>query len=955
MTLAASDFPAFFEAVHGARPFPWQQALVERLAATDAWPDVLDIPTGCGKTAALDAALFHLALRADAPSRAAIRIILVVDRRLVVDDAHARAQRIAEALSAPATGIVARVAERLAPLAIDGPPLVARRLRGGAPLEAVWARSPTQPTILCSTVDQVGSRLLFRGYGVSTRMAPVHAGLLGRDTLLILDEAHLAEPFRQTLAAVRSVGDARLRTVLLTATPGVRAEDAFHLTPADHADCRLKRRIGALKPARLLKASGDELVGKLVDEARAIMGRLRERLDTPPAVGVVVNRVALARAVFDSLAQDPETDAALMIGRSRDVDREAIVAALAPFRTGADRAAPKPLFVVATQCLEVGVDLDLDGLVTQAAALDALRQRFGRLDRAGRLTLAEAAIVARADDLKSKAVDPVYGDRIRTTWGALDRLADDGDVDMGAQALDDALRAAALDVTALAAPREDAPVLMPAYIDLWRRTSPVPNADAEVGLFLHGPSRGPADVSLVWRRDVSETDIDRGGADMRALLSLAPPRAAEMLDLPVWTVRRWLRGGSETEDIADAPAAAPGERQDHGGGRRAFRWAGEDDTRTGPVAPDDIRPGDVVVVPAAYGGCDRFGWAPDSRAPVADVADAAAWPWRGKRWAARVSPDLVANPAVSSELGAALAALGTRPYRETVADLAALLPVAVDETPQPGPREALEALAAARGRVEARFPYGDGPDGPRGAVLFAPRGLADAPAGPAEPPPATEDDRSSAIAEKRMTIDLHGAEVASWVDRFARALGLAEATAADLSLAARLHDLGKADRRFQKALAGGEWFNMPDGPPAAKSAGAVSPDAFARAGVPERWRHEALSVRLARVHPDFASARDQELVLWLIGAHHGLGRPFFGFVDPLDGTPDQSIAPALGVDDWSAAPTPGPQSPGFDLDGLDWPMLFERLARRYGAWGLAHLEAVLRLADHRASAGEDGA
>ena len=54
------------------------------------------------------------------------------------------------------------------------PPLLAERLRGGAPLEHDWARTPTPPTILCSTADQVGSRLLFRGYGVSDRMKLVH-------------------------------------------------------------------------------------------------------------------------------------------------------------------------------------------------------------------------------------------------------------------------------------------------------------------------------------------------------------------------------------------------------------------------------------------------------------------------------------------------------------------------------------------------------------------------------------------------------------------------------------------------------------------------------------------------------------------------------------------------------------------------------------------------------------
>lgn len=181
MDLRTPDFGDYFRAVHGYSPFPWQQALVDRLAESDEWPDVLNLPTGAGKTAALDAAVFHLALCADRPQAAAIRIALVVDRRLVVDDAFARASRIVCALEracdpeAPGTGLqceaVREVARRLQRLAGDGaPPLAAKRLRGGAPLEHDWARSPTQPTVLCSTVDQVGSRLLFRGYGVSDRM-----------------------------------------------------------------------------------------------------------------------------------------------------------------------------------------------------------------------------------------------------------------------------------------------------------------------------------------------------------------------------------------------------------------------------------------------------------------------------------------------------------------------------------------------------------------------------------------------------------------------------------------------------------------------------------------------------------------------------------------------------------------------------------------------------------------
>ena len=135
----------------------------------------------------------------------------------------------------PGWAVVAEVAARLQELAGDGePPLAAQRLRGGAPLEHDWVRTPTQPVILCSTVDQLGSRLLFRGYGVSHRMKPVHAGLLGTDTLVLLDEAHLSEPFRQTLTDVRAIGNAAVRTVWLSATPSVSAQRRFPPPPADY-------------------------------------------------------------------------------------------------------------------------------------------------------------------------------------------------------------------------------------------------------------------------------------------------------------------------------------------------------------------------------------------------------------------------------------------------------------------------------------------------------------------------------------------------------------------------------------------------------------------------------------------------------------------------------------------------------------------------------------------------
>jgi CRISPR-associated endonuclease/helicase Cas3 len=162
-------------------------------------------------------------------------------------------------------------------------------------------------------------------------------------------------------------------------------------------------------------------------------------------------------------------------------------------------------------------------------------------------------------------------------------------------------------------------------------------------------------------------------------------------------------------------------------------------------------------------------------------------------------------------------------------------------------------------------------------------------------------------------------------------------------LAAYLHDAGKADPRFQAMLYGGDWFAVDEARVLAKSAQWIA-SARQKAGLPEHWRHEALSVRIAQAHARFGEAHDRELVLWLIGVHHGYGRPFFPHAN--EAAPER-LADALGG--LKTAAGPGPQSLGFSFDGWDWSQIFERLKRRYGAWELARLEAFVRLADHRAS------
>lgn len=973
-------FDEFFNALHEYEPFDWQRQLARRVAdaAGEGWPEVLALPTASGKTAVIEIAIFALSCQAALPPderTAPRRIFFVVDRRVIVDEAFERARRLAKRLREAREGILAEVATALLRLSADqeNDPLACFQLRGGLYRDDAWARTPTQPTVVASTVDQLGSRLLFRTYGRSSKSWPLHAGLAANDSLVLLDEAHCAKPFGQTLRAVGRYRGSRwadrhlpspFAFVEMTATP-LPGACRFELPASDREHPVLGRRIDAPKSVRLADPiPGD--VGSRAFVAAACKEAERLAAEGARRIAILVNRVDSAKRIHGQLAV-PEEGKTLLTGRMRPLDKDEVMETWKPL-VGAAPDRPvldEPVFVVATQCLEVGANLDFDAMVSECASLDALRQRFGRLDRFGDCEgAARGVLLVAAKSLKED--DFVYGDALRATWGWLGEVAvrEGGapSVDFGIAGLDrlweTAGRADPELKERVLAPSPDAPVMLPAHVDRWVQTAPAPQPDPDPGVFLHGPDRNRPEVQVCWRADLEPEITEEELAD---LLSRCPPASPECLPVPLVVARRWLAGeervAREMSDVEGGRATAGDEEPSLVEHRVAFRWRGPDECGF-VVSPSDLRPGDTLVLPLAAGGWDELGYLPAvAERDAVDRGDEAHVRSRD-RAVLRVHPRTVAAWPAGDARELLLKIAGRTDLADQLGspELDDEIQNALDrlsETPEVPSWFAAVArhLADARGRRIVSIHPGGIVEGEGEARIRRPGGLVLSAPGRVDLSRQTTETFShedeSASSGRPVPLDEHGRGVAKLVRRYAESCGLDEGLAEDLALAGRLHDLGKADLRFQAWLHDGNTLAAAAAKVRLAKSGLpqsrwAREQARKRAGYPRGGRHELLSVRLVESAPALlARSSDPDLVLHLIGCHHGHCRPF---------------APAV------ADPSPHPvrhRHDGTDLEASSATGLerldsgvaerFWRLVRRYGWWGLAYLEAIFLLADHRLS------
>ena len=912
-------FTEFYRAINERDPFPWQARLADRVARCERWPAEIGVPTGLGKTACLDIAIWWLASQSDrAPSlrTAPTRIWWVVNRRLLVDSTAEHARTIAGALRDPelvgldATGryVIECVAERLRSLWVDpaAPPLDVISLRGG-----IASRSPTdpaRPTVVLCTLPMYGSRLLFRGYGSSR--PSVDAAMAGTDSLVLLDEAHLAGHLRMLVPALgacnpraRDLLDtkrSRPTVVSLTATGDAAQSDRFDLDDDDEAHPVVRQRLDATKPLHVNAVTG-ETARRLGEATVALI----HEAPVPAACLVFSNSPKTARETFEHLGKMlPEAEVLLLTGLVREREAARIRARILDPEHGMTTARPanaprrQHLIVVATQTLEVGADIDAEYLVTEGCGVRALTQRLGRLNRLGRFPLAHATYVhvppSKPRGGKSSGTDadmwPVYGPEPATV---LERLlnsragGDAGTVDLSPRSI----------ASVLGIPLDDpgrAPEVLPGLLWEWTKTTTPPEGEAPVEPYFSGITAPRLSVALLWRAHV-----------------------------PVSGRRLWPRG-TDREAI-DVPLAQAREALEDD----EIRRLAPDGVTVEEVSAADLRPGDRIVVASDEGHMDQFGWNPAASDCVPDASLANLG----------LPLDVVAIKRLcGAELGGLVdTALGIagddRDIDETKrSDAVSSILAMLRDTPVPAGWDESE-WGGFLGRLRPRVLE------PRNEVPRLPVEVPDNEA-------LSDEFDELSLGPVAVELDGHGRAVGTRARMFAERIGLPDDLLEVVERAATLHDIGKADVRFQRWLdprrESGPLLAKSDAPRHRWGAMRVS------SGWPRGGRHEDLSARLVRVWlaqtPGWGSPLQRDLLVHLVISHHGKGRPL---VPPaVDGTTGSVSGVLEGVSVTADA----------DLAVVDWeqPGRFQRLQMQLGPWGLALLEAIVIRADHAVSAGVDG-
>lgn len=580
-----SNWNTIFKDLSGGHdPWPWQSRLGDMLA-DGRWPDTITVPTGAGKTAIITlwlSALVDQVMRSGAP-RLPRRLVYVVHSRTIVDQATTEARQLLERLTMASEG----TALRTAVLAlrsmrtfqdVDGDaPILVRTLRGELARDDSWAEDPTAATIIIGTVDLIGSRLLFSGYGDGPYFRPHYAGLLGVDTLIVHDEAHLTPHFTALLRRISEIqneasaksGLPRMGVVTLSATPAnvnttlsgdLPMGTSLNLDSEDLRHEELSKRLTASKSVLFIQV-GRERESRLrafVEQALTFEDRRRPVL---LYVSSAKDAQDVARRLRNALRKSDRVR--LLTGAMRGIERDDLATDDVFTQFLAGKHLPdgpqQTVYLVSTSAGEVGLDLDAADAIMDLMPpedlwkrlgptfdmMQRIVQRFGRVNRSGtwedsRIILLHTHAAATAETPMPSARAELYEwqeSQILRLLGELRSV--NGEVDASVIRLSRLMSENGLGLT------RSLPFslpLQPWMFDGLAATSSARHKHSPshwsrpVALYLHGPEPAdPPTVSLIWRsewpaliREVSRPTH----VDFTELVSSAV--ASEVVKVPVW-------------------------------------------------------------------------------------------------------------------------------------------------------------------------------------------------------------------------------------------------------------------------------------------------------------------------------------------------------------------------------------------------------------------------------------
>lgn len=877
-------FDRAFEALTDHSPLRWQRRLFNRLYAGKI-PHTCDIPTGLGKTSVIPIWIIALSKQAEEGNiTLPRRLAYIINRRTVVDQATTVVEQVRERLMCPEgrdwsihETSLQSIASSLRDLTSEPPLLAVSTLRGELADNEEWKQDPARAAIIVGTIDMIGSKLLFSGYGDGQYHRVHHAGLIGQDALLVHDEAHLTPAFSDLLRGIAKEQrrDAESRPICvmeLSATQRSSGDfgDAIRLNSEDEKDKIVVDRVDATKHLRLHGCDNKQsAIQKVVDLAychNASRTRVLIYVRTPRDAQSVESKLRR------KLKANQRT--ALLTGTIRGYERDNLAKenpAYKQFLHPEDASLAETVYLISTSAGEVGIDIDADHMVCDMTTLDSMIQRLGRVNRRGGTGReAQVDVVRTNDDEKTNndiavAVAKTLeifrrwmqesenrNSKINVSPRSIRRLI--GELDRQEQ--EEAF-----------SPKPAIPPLSDILLDAWSLTSVnrMPGRP-EVAGYLHGLTHDLPTTYVAWREELSLlSKYDANKKTLQEWFYACPVRANERLQMPTSDLRvesgKLIKKHRQNTESKDFKVVLLDERNQ-------AEWSllselGNRDT--------DLEYKTIVLPPEA-GGLGQHGVFDSSALDHAnDVADSNI---DGVRRVRQLFKAGLKGPLVAK------CGFGDSWEERERVQLASDEDLETDENVE---ENAVELVL--------RMPE-------RELAISSP-----------------------ANAKMCQTLAEHTDAIVRHMKDISERLQLKPYMESALVCAAQWHDQGK-DRAIWQRFARND-----DGTePLAKS------KSFRHGRMLSGYRHEFGSLLDAMDDPTLYDNPERELVLHLIASHHGHARPHFDI---------------RAIDKEKLNPAENNQA------NVKVMQDFGRLQNRFGRWGLAWLESLLRCADAQASQPED--